>query len=257
MHAEAYNQLAKIQSHHWWFISRKKLIYSFIKDIVPTTSKSGLEIGCGTGGNLELLTRFGLEAHGIDISNEALRLAREICPDHKYIQGDANQLSTYFSDKKFAVIIILNVLYHDWVKDESNIIRMAQELLVPGGILVMTEPAFSFLWREHDLQVMGNRRYSLQQFRSLFSLKDFNLIRFSYFNCISFLPALFLARTYKRKINAATTNPDCSIEEIKLPPKWLNWTMEKILDVESIILRVFKKLPVGVSLITVLQKKNS
>src|ERR1044072_2093222 len=81
MQPHTYAIMREVEDTHWWYVGRRRIISSFIKrtcDQLRADGKSEpriLDIGCGTGGNLETLAQFG-DAQGVDISREALDFCR-------------------------------------------------------------------------------------------------------------------------------------------------------------------------------------
>src|SRR5881394_2402904 len=78
MQQHTYSIMYEVEGSHWWFAGRRKIIESFLKDICNRlgTRPRILDVGCGTGANLEMLQQFG-EAEGVDVSPEALAFCRE------------------------------------------------------------------------------------------------------------------------------------------------------------------------------------
>ena len=58
MDGEAYKEMIELQEKHWWFVARRDVIKSFMKLQMKESSTSKvLEIGCGVGGNVSLLSK--------------------------------------------------------------------------------------------------------------------------------------------------------------------------------------------------------
>lgn len=70
-----------------------------------------LDIGCGSGHTIAYLKQYwpNTEYYGVDLSGEALKLARERVPDAKFVQG---KLETMKMDKKFDLILLMGVVEH-------------------------------------------------------------------------------------------------------------------------------------------------
>src|SRR5688500_12399621 len=88
MQAHTYSIMNEVEQAHWWFVGRRRIIESFLKRLSQqmagenptktpgsTQSLKILDVGCGTGANLEMLSQFG-EAEGVDVSAEALDFCR-------------------------------------------------------------------------------------------------------------------------------------------------------------------------------------
>src|SRR3954471_5166428 len=79
MQEHTYPIMYEVEDAHWWYAGRRRIIASFLQQIceeLPTPRPQILDIGCGTGANLELLEKFG-QVEGVDISDEALAFCRE------------------------------------------------------------------------------------------------------------------------------------------------------------------------------------
>ena len=58
LEALAYSRMAEVEDEHWWFVARRKIVASLIRGLDLPQWARILEIGCGTGGNLEILSIF-------------------------------------------------------------------------------------------------------------------------------------------------------------------------------------------------------
>lgn len=248
MDNQIYYQFSRIEDIHWWFKYRRRLLEDFLSKIDIKSNAIGLEIGCGTGGSMTYLKNYCSDIIGLDTSDLALRLAREKYPEYKFIQGDANNLSNLFSPQSFDLVFIFNVLYHKWIKDEVSVLKDVHTILKQGGYLVLTEPAFPFLWRRHDELVMGKRRYRISDFKSMLLEAGLTHIRSTYFNSIGFLPALVLAGVERWGI-LKNKKDDMEVQELKISGSIINKLILTILDLELSGIRIFGKIPFGVSLV--------
>jgi len=246
-----YRQLPQIEKKHWWFIGRRLLVESALKKAGFKKGKRALDLGCGTGGNLAFLKKFCPSVLGLDFSKLALKIARKKQPRSKFIQADLNQLEKIFPEEKFDLITIFNVLYHRWVKNEEKVLEQSYSILKPGGILVMTEPAFNWLKRSHDTLDMAKKRYRLIEFKRVFKKTGFQPIKMTYFNSFGLLPALIL------KIVETATDPKqqkAGANELNLPPPLLNKLLLMVFRLEIKLINVLGSLPLGVTLFCLVQK---
>src|SRR5262249_43598935 len=71
-----YHQFAEIERDHWWFRARREITAAVLQQRLATCpGRRILDVGCGTGGMLEMLTRFG-SVCGLDMSPEAIAYCR-------------------------------------------------------------------------------------------------------------------------------------------------------------------------------------
>src|SRR5438045_491242 len=129
MEAQVYQRMAELDSSHWWFVARRQILEEIIKRIVqPPPNAQILEIGCGTGHNLEMLSRFGrVTATELDPDARALatkRLGREVQPT-------ALPDLSAFPERGFDLIALLDVLEH--VADDHSALKAIWARLKPGG----------------------------------------------------------------------------------------------------------------------------
>src|SRR6185295_17807624 len=93
MMEHTYPILYKVESSHWWYQGRRKIIAGFVRDIcskIHGRQPRILDVGCGTGANLLLLSKFG-DVEGVDISPDALDFCRERGFKHLHL-GAAEEL---------------------------------------------------------------------------------------------------------------------------------------------------------------------
>ena len=91
-----------------------------------------LEVGCGTGHWLAVLTERGVAAAGIDVSAAMLRRARTRLPAAPLAQATAERLPCV--PASFDRIFCLNAVHH--FPDPRGFIHEAQRVLRPGGGLM-------------------------------------------------------------------------------------------------------------------------
>src|SRR3979409_475605 len=78
MQHHTYSIMYEVEGKHWWFFGRRRRIEGFIESICREIGKRKpriLDVGCGTGANLQMLSQFGV-AEGVDVSPEALDFCR-------------------------------------------------------------------------------------------------------------------------------------------------------------------------------------
>lgn len=259
MNEAFYRQTHRVEGDHWWFVHRRRLV----RDLIRSRSSSsrwqrGLDVGCGSGGNLGVLASFCEETVGLDRAELPLRLARQAHPDRPLVRGDANGLGGHFRPGSFDLITVFNVLYHRWIVSDEAVLRDARELLRPGGLLVLTEPAHPLLFRRHDVVDFGARRYSRAELRRVVESAGFRVLQESYFNSVA-LPAALLASRLDRLFGRLRRPPreGEEVAELRTPPRWLNRGMLGLLELERRWLRNLGRVQLGVGLILVATRRSS
>lgn len=117
------------------FVDRKEPVYSYLLRNYPAKSKL-LDVGCGAGWFLRQASAH-FECLGLDISKEALEMAKEQAPRAKF-----KKLSIYELNKlktnQFDVITCFDTLEH--VIDHQQIFSQFFRLLTPTGQLLISAP---------------------------------------------------------------------------------------------------------------------
>jgi SAM-dependent methyltransferase len=158
MQQHTYSIMYRIEESHWWFTGRKRIIAGFVERICNGSTEHSphiLDVGCGTGANLEMLAQFG-QAAGVDVSPDALAFCRERgLQDVR--QGEAEHLP--YADASFDLVTGLDVVEH--LDDDIAGLKEMRRVLRPGGRALLFVPAFMFLWGVQDDVSHHRRRYTL------------------------------------------------------------------------------------------------
>lgn len=187
MDPSVYRENALIEDEHWWFVGRRRIIDAaiqrFLSEAAPPSFQV-LEVGCGSGGNSPTFARFGQL-----LAVEPEPMAAEIAQKRGGVEVVIDSLPdlAVIGDGRFDLILLCDVLEH--VDREQESIRRLTQLLRPGGILVVTVPAFQFLWGYHDELHHHRRRYRRPDLVRKISAEGLRVEYAGYFNSILFLPA--------------------------------------------------------------------
>ena len=122
----------KTRAPNDWMIRRGQTILSFLSGL-ELKQPSFLDIGCGTGWFTGELAKLG-SATGIDLSEEAIGIAKSQYPDITYVAG--NLYENHFPDNSFDVVVAQEVIPH--VHDQERFLELIEAILKPGGYLVLT-----------------------------------------------------------------------------------------------------------------------
>src|SRR3989344_110632 len=153
-------------------------LFSLLK---PYLNGDILEVGCGIGNFTKKLTGFG-KVTAIDIDNLYVKKTAKVASHARVGFGDIENAKYFFSNKKFDVIINLNVLEH--IENDSIALRNMYKLLKPNGRLVLLTPAHMFAYGEIDKNLGHFRRYSKHELESKFAGAGF---RVKYIRLINWL----------------------------------------------------------------------
>jgi len=237
-----YREMADIQQTHWWFAARRHVLSGLIGALTPTPSRI-LEIGCGTGGNLAMLARFG-QVCAAEMDEFARDMARQTAPDID-IQPGWLPDGLPFEKQEFDLICLFDVLEH--VRDDQAALASVFQKVRPGGgKVLLTVPAYQWLYTAHDAAHHHLRRYTARQVSALAENVGFRVRRKGYFNTILF-PLIVFLRLLGR-LTGKETGSDAA-----MPPPFLNRTLYWLFASEALLLPKFF-FPFGVSSILILER---
>jgi SAM-dependent methyltransferase len=245
MNIAEYAEMYKLESFYWWFVARRRLLDWIVGDISHEFKRPIiLDVGCGTGLNARILGKHG-DTISTDASEEALGFSRERGIDG-LVRSHIESLP--FAASTFDVITALDVLEHinDDLRALDELLRVARD----GGVLVITVPAYGFLWSEHDEALHHRRRYAASELRNKLTNAGFDVERISYYITFLFFPILlmrFIQSVSKRSIHAKTSHI--------ILPSWLNSLLIAILGFERLLLR-WINFPFGVSIVCLARKRR-
>ena len=188
MQEHTYSIMYEVEGKHWWFVGRRKIIAGFVEKICRDIGKRRpriLDVGCGTGANLQMLANFGA-AEGVDVSSGALDFCRARGLS-KVKQGAAEALP--YEDASFDLVTGLDVVEH--LDDDIAGLGEMRRVLRPGGRALLFVPAFMFLWGVQDDISHHRRRYTIPELRERLSEAGLTVERATYANITFFLPILF------------------------------------------------------------------
>src|SRR3984893_2230285 len=187
MQQHTYSIMYDVEGTHWWFAGRRRIIAGFLERICTELEKEQphiLDVGCGTGANLELLARFG-DAEGVDVSPGALDFCRQ--RGLKSVrQGEAESLP--FPDASFDLVTGLDVVEH--LDDDVAGLKEMWRVLRPGGRALLFVPAFRFLWGVQDDISHHRRRYTRSELKRTAEQAGLTIDRATYANITFFAPIL-------------------------------------------------------------------
>ena len=238
MEHQLYAEMDVMERTHWWFIGRRRVIFDVIGRLAPRP-KSALDIGCGTGMNLEHLVATIPQVKGLEMSEEAIRFSRQRLPGVEILQGSLPDNALY---ERFDLITLFDVLEH--IENDDAALRAIRKMLSSQGRLVLTVPAHMYLWTEHDELFHHKRRYTAANLRAVLEKTGYRIERLSYFNTVMFLP-IILFRAMRRLLGLREGASDFFVPSAPLN-RFLSWSF----GLECYPLR-WMDMPFGVSLIAV------
>ncbi|WP_419875846.1 methyltransferase domain-containing protein [Candidatus Pristimantibacillus sp. PTI5] len=240
--SERLQRLAEMEKWHFWFKGRQQLLNRLIKTSFSKPNRFVLDIGCGTGLMSEQLVHLGHHVVGIDQRPEGLRAVQKKVPELMGMQANAMHLP--FKDHTFDAVLLLDVLEH---VDENALLSELNRVVRQGGIVVITVPAFPWLWSYRDEAAGHLRRYTRKHLIHSLSEANFEIEKLQYYQFLLF-PLVLLTRLLGR--NSAQVS---ELEE--KPSLILNKIMTLITRMEVTLSKNISW-PWGSSLIAICRRKN-
>jgi SAM-dependent methyltransferase len=264
MQQHTYAIMDEVEGSHWWFVGRRAILESFLRGIAaklqanrsePPVSASSraagsgerdspsairiLDVGCGTGANLEMLSQFG-EAEGVDVSDDALAFCA-----HKGLKAQKGLAESLpFADESFDLTTALDVVEHldDDVAGLKEMFRVTRH----GGYSLIFVPAFMWLWGVQDDISHHRIRYTKRQIVDRLERAGYTVSRATYANWTFFAPIL-VGRTVMKLTGIKPES------ENNVNVSALNGVFGKLFSAERLWLRKFN-FPFGVSIVIVAEK---
>lgn len=241
MEPEFTQEYATAERDHWWFVARRQILAKALNSLHLDPECEILEVGCGSGGNLELLSRYGnVYAHDCDA------VARELANSRKIVQVEYGMLpdNIPFKEQRFDLIALLDVLEH--IDDDVAALGALYGRLKPNGVLLVTVPAYNFLWSHHDVVNEHKRRYHRVQLERLMHKVGYHVKYMTYFNTLLF-PAILAIRFLENVLRMEDAN------DISMPSKYVNAILRTILASERVLIP-HMRLPFGLSILAIARK---
>lgn len=241
---EAHHGLSRLEARHWWFVGARAA-YQALMEIghgPPDGSLRLLEVGCGSGGNLELQAEFGAVA-GVEVSTLALGLV-ERRPALGLVQADAGALP--FASRSFDGVNLFGVIEH--LEDDLGALQEAARVCRPQGAICLLTSALMILWSHHDEANLHRRRYTLHQLSGLLRQAGLTPLRLSYQNFFTFLPTL-IVRLWQRR------GPAAARYDMGSSTPAANQILSLLLKLEAWWIRR-GRLPIGVDLVAACRPGN-
>ncbi len=243
MRDHTYPIMFRIEESHWWYTGRRKILSSFVEDIcrrVTDRRPRILDVGCGTGANLLMLSKYG-DAEGVDVSEDALAFCRERGLENVKL-GAAEELP--YDDGTFDLVTALDVVEH--LDDDLAGLREMRRVLRPGGRVLLFVPTFMFLWGLQDDVSHHRRRYRMPELRRVLEQAGFEIERTTYANITFFMPILAMRKLMRLTGIKAESENNINVSA-------LNGVLARMLGAESRLLK-YANIPFGVSGLCVARK---
>lgn len=231
----------ELEDHYWWFVGRRQLAIDLLQRNLPKGSNTLLDLGCGTG----VISRE-LQPLGTTISLDFSDLALNYCCRRglsRCVKGDGTVLP--LKGDQFDGILGLDIFEH--IEDDLAAFKESCRVLRPGGVLVLSVPAFKSLWGPHDVALHHFRRYRKNQMKACLEEAGFEVVRCTY-SVFFLFPIVVITRFLekRRKGPAKASLPRVS--------NFVNKALIRLQSLEAGLIVSGINLPWGSSVVAVARK---
>lgn len=234
--------LAQTEESYWWHRGRQRIVRRLLDRYVSPEARV-LDIGCGPGGTT-LAYAGGRRVLATDSSPESLKWASE--RGLTVAAMDATRLAV--TPGSLDAVVALDILEH--VHDDAGVLREAFRALRPGGVLVVTVPAYQFLWSNHDDAVGHLRRYTRGPLVRMVRDCGFRVVVGEY-TMAAILPAAMVVRLAER-LRPKVAEPKAKFTPL---PKVVSAVLERVVGLGPIPVPLLP-VPFGLSVVVVARREH-
>ena len=239
MDKSVYKRQFEENRNHWWFESRKNIINHFLLKNLNNKKIKILDYGCGVGVNVEMLSKFG-QLSIYDNNINALKFIKK-----NYKKKKFKILNNLNSKTKYDLILALDVIEH--IENDKKIIKFLHKKIKKNGKILITVPAYNYLFTSKDKVLHHKRRYTKKTLSKIL-LNHFKTLKFSYFNFILF-PVIAPLLIFYKVFNVQFID---KVE--KKGNSTINKILKNIFSFEKFLIS-FLNLPFGISIFYFGEKK--
>jgi SAM-dependent methyltransferase len=254
MQSEDFAYLSELEENFWWFVGMRAITASLLDPVCAVAQdRLILDAGCGTGGNLAWLSRYGGKIIGLDLESAAIEYCRERRHE-RLVQASVTELP--FADELFDLVTSFDVLVQiPGAGADERAMREMFRVLRPGGVAFVRAAAYEWMRSGHDTALGSQRRYSLRVLNERMESAGFSVRRATYANAL-LLPVAMARRLILKRLGLADRGSDVK----PLPPQmaWLNRLLTALLAREAHLLAAPQtKLRCGLSVICLAEKPRA
>jgi 2-polyprenyl-3-methyl-5-hydroxy-6-metoxy-1,4-benzoquinol methylase len=247
MRKEEVDKENKIEHSHWWYVGTREICFDLMERIIFKSKNLAplqiLDVGCGTGGNLEIFKKYG-SAQGIDCDEHSI----DYCKKKGLSVEVGSMKGLALSGKRYDVVSFFDVLDQISFSEQPEVLLQVGAILSDNGYIVLREPALKSFSGRHDREVGIHQRYNRKIMRQLLEGAGFTIVFMSYINFFLSIPIGIL-----RKFSLLfDKGPRSDVVETG---RTLNALLLGILRLEKALLH-WMTFPFGVSLVAIARKQR-
>lgn len=213
MRREETERYFMIEQGHWCNQGRRAVVRAWIRRCRPLApGEVHVDVGAFAGVMVLEMSGEGL-SFGVEPSPEGLAMARRAGAASRLVRGRAEDLP--LADHSAAVVTCMDVLEH--IEDDRAALAELVRVTCPGGLIVITVPAFPFLFGEWDRDMGHYRRYGRRDLKRLLAGFPVEVMARRSINNVMFVP-IVVYRCW-RKIFPSRRQVSL---EYAIPPAFIN-----------------------------------
>ena len=240
--------MAEREKTYWWHLGRLRIITTYLGRIKAKSNKTArtkiLNIGCGTGGTIDMLEQFGT-VDNVDISSDAIKFMKQ--NGYKRVKKTSG-IKLPYKDETFDIVGAFDVLEH--IDDQIGALHEWSRVIQKNGSVVLTVPAYQWLWTDHDVSLHHKRRYTTR--RLLLAAKEAGLSVEKISYAIVFSLPLIVGFRFLNKALGRKNDSETSYVNV---PRWVNSLFTQFLYIEAFFHRHLR-FPAGTTVIAILGKQG-
>jgi SAM-dependent methyltransferase len=240
-------QYALLEGEHWWFRARRVVLRNLLAQLGWPPQPRILEIGVDPSRNLLEIYPSDSRVEGVEPDEALARIAAARVPAAVF-NTSIDQLPQEIRDGSYDGVALFDVLEH--IEDDVRALQIVNRKLRTGGRIVLSAPAYMWLWGQQDVVNQHYRRYTSRELREKLQVAGFVIERVTYFNTILFPPiaAVRLLARYRGK-------PHRKEGDFAYVRKSSNEVLLTLFAAERLFLRYFN-FPFGVSVFAAARKSE-
>ena len=241
---DSFDVMATQARAHWWYRARRALVGELLAGRLEPGARV-IDVGCGTGDNLPALEdAAGRTVVGVELSPYAVRHApRSAAGDVRVGVSRAEHLP--FRTGSADLVTSMDVIEH---LDDDAALAEYRRVVRPGGLVLLTVPAYPWLWSHHDDWAAHLRRYTRRTLVDAVVRAGLQPLRTTYFNSFLVPPAAVMRRTPVRRL--ITVEQD----EVGAASPMVDRVMTGLAAGERRWTRGGRSVPFGLSIVTLAER---